>query len=75
MRRAPFILSDGKGWLIYDYAPGCSMYRRDGDGNALVFSSRDAAREFLGLAPGRRGSDGSSSSEDIGGGEGGRQKC
>ena len=56
MRRKPFVLSDGKGWLIYDYVEGgYSTYRRDRDGAPLAFSSRDAAREFLGLAPGRRG--------------------
>ena len=67
MRRAPFILSHGDGWLIYDYAKGGSRFRRDGDGNPLVFPSRDAARGFLGLAPGRRLIEDSSCSEDVGG--------
>ena len=65
MLRKPFILVGDKGWLIYDYAKVGSRFRRDGDGNPLAFPSRDAARRFLGLAPGRRVIEDSSCSEDI----------
>ena len=65
MRKKPFVLPVDGGWLIYDYGGGVSAQRRDGDGNPLVFPSRDAARRFLGLAPGRRVIEDSSCSEDI----------
>ena len=65
--RKPVILSDGNGWLIYDHVGGGSASRCV-DGKLLIFPSRDAARRFLGLAPGRRGEvEDSSCSEDIGG--------
>ena len=54
MRRAPFVLSTEVGWMIYDYVEGGSAPRCGGDGEALVFPDRDAARRFIGLAPGRR---------------------
>ena len=67
--RKPFILSTEVGWMIYDYVDGGSTCRCGGDGEALVFPDRDAAREFLGLAPGRRHIEEFSCSEDIGGGD------